>query len=95
MNGAQLGGAAGAGAGDPERGNEADDLAFETVFGWLTDDPENGMCIVCGDDLDLKRTARPERAAVPRLSWPSRPPRRQGEPRWLSVTGWKATFSAT
>lgn len=59
MNGAQLGGAAGAGAGEPERGNEADDLAFETVFGWLTDDPENGMCIVCGDDLDLNELPDP------------------------------------
>jgi hypothetical protein len=57
VNGAQLGGAAGAGAGEPDRGDDIttdDDVAFETVFGWLTDDPENRMCIVCGEDLDLR-----------------------------------------
>lgn len=60
--GHQLGASAGAGAGEPDRG---DDLAYETVFGWLTDDPENSMCIVCGADLDLNEIPDPNTLLCP------------------------------
>jgi len=53
VSGQHLGSAAGAGPGEPDRGDDVDAIAYETVFGWLTDDPENRMCIVCGADLDL------------------------------------------
>lgn len=65
MSGVQLGGAAGAGAGEPDRGDDVDALAFETVFGWLTDDPENRMCIVCGADLDLNELPDPNQLLCP------------------------------
>ena len=48
-----LGGAAGAGAGEPDRG---DDLTYETVFGVWSDDPENSLCTVCSKPVDLSTT---------------------------------------
>lgn len=47
MTGARLGAAAGAGAGEPGRGDEADDgLTYETVFGIWSDDLY-ADCAVC------------------------------------------------
>ena len=65
MSGRRLGGAAGAGAGEPGRGDDTEAIAYETVFGWLTDDPENRMCIVCGADLDLNELPDPNKLLCP------------------------------
>lgn len=59
--GSHLGRAAGAGAGEPARGDDA----YETVFGLYTDDPTNAMCIVCGDDLNLNELPDPNRLLCP------------------------------
>lgn len=65
MSGQRLGSAAGAGAGEPDRGDDADAIAYETVFGLYTDDPENSMCIVCGDQLDLNELPDPNSLLCP------------------------------
>lgn len=65
MSGVQLGGAAGAGAGEPDRGDDGDALAFETVFGLYADDPENSLCIVCSDPLDLGELPDPNSLLCP------------------------------
>lgn len=48
-----------------QRCNEADALAFETVFGVWSDDPENALCIACSDPLDLNELPDPNSLLCP------------------------------